>query len=337
MHEALLYRRKNDNIVICDLCSHHCRLRNDECGLCSVRKNIDGVLYSLVYGKLVAEHIDPIEKKPLFHFLPGSLSYSISTIGCNFDCLHCQNSSISQPSHLDPDRVPGTDSSPVRVVEKAVEKGCQSISYTYVEPTIFFEFAYDCAVLANENGIKNIFVSNGFITNKAARMLARVLDGINIDIKSFSENFCKEVCSARLRPVLDTVEFMKELDVWIEVTTLLIPGLNDSNEELEEIANFIYSVDPFIPWHVTAFYPSYRMRDRLPTSRSDLQRARNIGLKVGLKHVYEGNVPGEGGENSFCPACDSEVISRCGFSINANRLRNGCCHECGEMIPGVWR
>lgn len=336
MREALFYRKKDDNKVVCDLCSHHCSLDDGEHGRCAVRQNIGGMLYSLVYGKLVAENIDPIEKKPLFHVLPGSLSYSISTVGCNFACLHCQNSAISQPLPVNADDVPGTDFSPSQVVEEAVGNGCQSISYTYVEPTIFFEFAYDCAVLAHEKGLRNIFVSNGFMTDKTTRMLAPKLDAINIDIKSFSEDFYKKVCSARLRPVLKTVQLMKELGVWVEATTLLIPGLNDSNEELRKIAEFICGVDPSIPWHVTAFYPTYKMTDRAPTSRSDLQRARNIGLETGLKYVYEGNIPGEGGENSFCPACGSEIISRYGFSIKANRLQNGCCHKCGEKIPGIW-
>jgi len=336
MREALFYRKRGENCVICDLCCHHCRLNDGEYGRCSVRQNISGTLYSLVYGKLIAEHIDPIEKKPLFHFLPGSLSYSISTVGCNFSCLHCQNSSISQPAPFNNDNVPGTDSSSAHVVDKAVENGCLSISYTYVEPTIFFEFAYDCAVLAHDKGLKNIFVSNGFMTEKTTRMLAPKLDGINIDIKSYSEDFYKKICSARLRPVLETVKLMKELGVWVEVTTLLIPGLNDSNEELEKIAKFIHSVDPSIPWHVTAFYPTYKMMDRSPTSHSDLRRAADIGSDAGLNYVYQGNIPGEGGENSYCSSCGAEVINRYGFSIKANRMQNGCCHKCGERIPGVW-
>ncbi len=336
MREARLYRKKGSNCVVCDLCAHHCRLQDGEHGRCSVRQNISGVLYSLVYGRIVAQQIDPIEKKPLFHILPGSLSYSISTVGCNFKCTHCQNYSISQPLDLDKDRVPGKNCSPAQVVNQAVRNGCKSISYTYVEPTVFFEFAYDCATIAHEKGLKNIFVSNGFMTDKATRLLASKLDAINIDIKSFSEEFYQKICSARLRPVLETVRLMKEMDVWVEVTTLLIPGLNDSDEELSKIAQFIHSVDPSIPWHVSAFHPTHNMLDRPSTKISDLRRARNIGVENGLKHVYEGNVPGEGGENSFCPACGTEVIRRYGFSVQVNQLKEGCCHQCAEKIEGIW-
>lgn len=336
MREAFLYRKKENLKVICDLCSHHCRLEDGDHGRCCVRQNIGGHLFSLVYGKLVAQHIDPIEKKPLFHVLPGSFSFSISTVGCNFHCLNCQNSSISQPSPLTEDNTSGVEINPAQVVEEAFGNGCRSISYTYVEPTIFFEFAYDCALLAHERGLKNIFVSNGFMSEKATRMLAPKLDAINIDIKSFSDNFYKKVCFARLQPVLDNVKLMKQLGVWVEVTTLLIPGMNDSDEELKEIADFIHSVDPSIPWHVSGFFPCYKMTEPPRTSPLDLRRARNIGLKAGLNYVYEGNVHGAGGENSYCPACGSEVIRRHGFSISANRLQNGCCHECGATIAGIW-
>ncbi len=337
MHQAILYREKENNLVICDLCSHHCRLQDGEYGQCGVRQNVDGILYSLVYGKLVAENIDPVEKKPLFHLLPGSLSYSISTVGCNFRCLHCQNASISDVDLSKKRGRAAVEKTPTQVVSDAVAGGCDSISYTYVEPTIFFEFAYDCCVLAHEKGLKNIFVSNGFMSRSVIEMLAPKLDAINIDIKSFSEDFYRKVCSARLRPVLESVRLMKELGVWVEVTTLLIPGLNDSDDELAEIAGFIHSVDPSIPWHVTAFYPAHKMTSPPPTSPTDLRRARKIGLKTGLNYVYQGNVPGEGGENSFCPACSAEVISRFGFQVSANRLHNGCCHNCGEKIAGVWR
>jgi len=337
MHQAILYRKKQNNRVVCDLCGHHCRVNEGEYGQCGVRRNVDGTLYSLVYGRLVAENIDPIEKKPLFHVIPGSLSYSISTVGCNFDCLHCQNASISSVDFSKANGRTAMEKTADQVVHDAAACGCKSISYTYVEPTIFFEFAYDCCVAAHEKGLKNIFVSNGFMSRQATEMLAPKLDAINIDIKSFSEDFYKKVCSARLRPVLETVKLMKELGVWVEVTTLLIPGLNDSDEELAEIAGFIGSVDPSIPWHVTAFYPAHKMTDPPPTSRSDLRRARKIGIETGLNYVYQGNVPGEGGENSFCPACNAEVISRFGFQVRVNRLQNGCCSKCGEPIPGVWK
>jgi pyruvate formate lyase activating enzyme len=341
MHEAQLYRQGSDgeekNEVICELCAHHCRIKDGHRGICGVRENRKGVLYSLVYGWLVAEHVDPIEKKPLFHLLPGSRSYSISTVGCNFRCRHCQNFSISQPGHFAADAPPGILRAPQYVVDSALNNGCQSISYTYVEPTIFFEFAYDCSVLAREQGLKNVFVSNGYMTEQTTRQLAPVLDGINIDIKAFSDDFYRKICGARLQPVLDTVRLMHELGVWVETTTLLIPGLNDSEAELRAIAEFIVSIDPSLPWHVTAFYPTYKMTDRPATPVQLLQKAREIGLAAGLNHVYEGNVPGSGGENSVCPSCQASLINRRGFTIEKNRLVDGRCPQCGVAIAGVWR
>jgi pyruvate formate lyase activating enzyme len=341
MHEAQLYRQGSDgeekNEVICELCAHHCRIKDGHRGICGVRENRKGVLYSLVYGWLVAEHVDPIEKKPLFHLLPGSRSYSISTVGCNFRCRHCQNFSISQPGHFAADAPPGILRAPQYVVDSALNNGCQSISYTYVEPTIFFEFAYDCSVLAREQGLKNVFVSNGYMTEQTTRLLAPVLDGINIDIKAFSDDFYRKICGARLQPVLDTVRLMHELGVWVETTTLLIPGLNDSEAELRAIAEFIVSIDPSLPWHVTAFYPTYKMTDRPATPVQLLQKAREIGLAAGLNYVYEGNVPGAGGENSVCPSCQASLINRRGFTIEKNRLVDGRCPQCGVAIAGVWR
>jgi len=218
----------------------------------------------------------------------------------------------------------------------SAREGCASVCYTYVEPTIFYEFAYDCSILAHERHLKNVFVSNGYISPEVTRHLAGVLDGINIDIKAFTDDFYKKVCKAGLQPVLDNVRLMHELGVWVEVTTLLIPGLNDSVEELRDIARFIKDVSPAIPWHVTAFYPTYKMMDREATPVATLRKARDIGLEEGLRFVYEGNIPGEGGENSYCPACSTEVISRFGFSIRQNSLIDGRCGKCGEQIEGVW-
>ncbi len=301
-----------------------------------MRSNVEGELYSLVYGELVAEHVDPIEKKPLFHILPGSSSLSISTMGCNFHCRHCQNNSISQVSGLSKSELIGRKTTPEKIIENANKYGCSTISYTYVEPTVFFEFAYDCACRAANQGIKNIFVSNGYLSEKAARKIGPCLDAINIDIKAFSEDFYKKICGARLEPVLNSVRLMKELGVWVEVTTLIIPGLNDSDEELKKIASFLFSVDPSIPWHVTAFHPMYKMTDRGPTPLASLKRARHIGLDAGLLFVYEGNKPGGGGENTFCPSCQATVVERYGFSIRANKLVDGTCPKCGSSIPGIW-
>ena len=334
-HKALFYRQEKEALV-CELCAHGCTIKDGRRGLCGVRENRSGILYSLVYGELVAEHIDPIEKKPMFHFLPGSLSYSISTVGCNFHCLHCQNHSISQAVHLSEVEMAGIRRRPEQVVAAALAGGCLSISYTYVEPTVFFEFAYDCCVLARQKGLGNVFVSNGYMSEKAARTLAPVLNAINIDIKAFSDDFYKKICGARLSPVLETVRLMKELGVWVEITTLLIPGLNDGEAELRQIAAFIAGVDRAIPWHVTGFHPMHKMIDRPSTPLRTLRRARQIGLDSGLQFVYEGNVPGEGGENTFCPSCLSEIIGRLGFSIRADRMAQSCCPACGAKIAGVW-
>ncbi len=339
MHEAQFYNQSKDvaKEVYCELCAHHCRIKEGHRGLCGVRENRQGILYSLVYGWLVAEHVDPIEKKPLFHFLPGSQSFSISTVGCNFRCRHCQNFSISQPGLFAADHPPGLQRSPQDVVAKAITYNCQSISYTYVEPTIFFEFAYDCCLLAHEQNVKNVFVSNGYMGDKVTRKLAPVLDAINIDIKAFSDDFYRKICGARLQPVLDNVRLMHELGVWVEITTLIIPGLNDSEAELQQIAEFIASIDKSMPWHVTAFHPIYKLTDRPATPVESLQKAQQIGIAAGLRYVYEGNVPGSGGENTLCPSCQALLISRFGCSIQTDRLVNGNCPQCKQSIAGVWK
>ena len=323
--------------VECYLCSHRCHIKDGRRGICQVRENREGVLYSLVYGKLISQNVDPIEKKPLFHLLPGSLSYSIATVGCNFRCSHCQNYDISQYPRMHDGAVIGTSVTPEQVATSAQEYGCQSISYTYIEPTIFFEFAYECAQLAHERGIKNVFVSNGYTSPEATKKIAPFLDGNNIDLKAFTDKFYREVCGAKLASVLETIELMKELGVWVEVTTLVIPGWNDTDSELKEIARFIKGIDPEMPWHVTRFHPTFKMTDRGATPSSTLQRARQIGIAEGLKYVFVGNIPGEDGENTICPQCGEKVVERMGFSIMSQNLANGKCGNCGYSIAGVFR
>ncbi len=301
-----------------------------------MRENRDGRLYSLVYGRLIAENADPVEKKPLYHFLPSSRSYSIATVGCNFSCLHCQNHQISQYPHSHQGEITGGQRTPEQIVHAAEQAGCQSISYTYVEPSIFYEFARDCMELAHEQGLANLFVSNGYMSKECCQELAPLLDGINIDIKAFSENFYRKICKASLQPVLNTVRLLRELGVWLEVTTLLIPGLNDTPEELAALASFIHSLDPAIPWHVTGFHPTYKMMNRAPTSVDSLRMARQIGLDAGLRFVYQGNVRAGDRENTLCPSCDTALISRSGFWVGENRLKDGRCPECGESIEGRW-
>lgn len=334
MKEAMFYQKLDQKKVGCFLCSHHCQIKEGRRGICYVRKNVDGSLYSLVYGKVISMNVDPIEKKPLFHFLPASTSFSIASVGCNFRCEHCQNFEISQypKEHED---IPGNEVMPEDIVGAAERNCCESISYTYTEPTIFFEFAYDCARLAHERGIRNIFVSNGYTTPEATKAIAPYLDGNNIDLKG-SDDFYKKVCGARLEPVKDTIRLMKEMGVWVEVTTLLIPDYNDSEEDLMNIAGFIKSVDSGIPWHVTQFYPTYKIMDKPRTPLKTLRRAREIGIEAGLKYVYEGNVPGEGRENTYCPHCNDLLIMRFGFRIGENRIKEGRCPKCGTGIEGVW-
>jgi len=336
MKKARFFKTEKDKAVRCNLCSHRCMIKPGRRGICGVRENIDGELYSLVYGRLVSENPDPIEKKPLFHFLPGSVSYSISTVGCNFRCKHCQNWQISQYPSLYEGEIIGTERTPEEVVSSALSSGSKSISYTYVEPTVFYEFAYDCGRLAKDQGLKNCFVSNGYMTKEVSEELSGVLDGINIDLKGFTDRFYKEICRARLRPVLESIETMHKLGIWVEVTTLIIPGLNDSRKELRDIAQFIHSVDPGIPWHVTAFYPTYKMQDRPPTPLDTLNTAREIGMEEGLGFVYQGNIPGSKGENTYCPGCNTLLIERYGFRVLSNRLKDGRCPQCGIKIPGVW-
>jgi pyruvate formate lyase activating enzyme len=335
--EAMLWERAGEGKVRCSLCAHRCLIKPGRRGKCSVRENVGGSLVSLVYGRLIAANIDPIEKKPLFHFLPGSRSFSIATVGCNFRCAHCQNFDISQYPRESPGAdVPGRDFSPADVVEAAAAAGCESISYTYTEPTVFLEFAYDTARAAHERGIRNVFVSNGYMTPESARLIAPYLDANNIDLKGDDE-FYKEICGARVRPVRETIRLMKELGVWVEVTTLVIPGHNDSERTLGEIVEFIASVDPSIPWHVSRFHPTYKMLDRPPTPVETLRKALEIGVRGGLRYVYTGNVPGEESENTHCPRCGELLIGRVGFSLTANRLAAGACNKCSEVQAGVWQ
>lgn len=337
--KAVLSLALADGTLECQICAHHCKLRDGKKGICGVRVRRGDRLVSLVYGRIVAEHIDPIEKKPIFHVLPGSLSYSIATHGCNFRCLHCQNASISQVSRKMDVESSGVFRKPEDIVESARTNGCRSISYTYVEPTIFFEFARDCCLAAVDSGLRNIFVSNGYMSDVVIKELAPVLAAINIDLKAFSEEFYRKVCGARLQPVLDSIVRFRELGVWVEVTTLLIPGMNDSSRELVRIAAFLAAIDTSMPWHVTGYYPTYKMTGATappPTGEETLIRARQIGLDQGLHHVYAGNRPGSGGEDTCCPRCGLVLISRQGFRILANRLSNGRCPGCAQDIAGIW-
>ena len=295
MKEALFYKKLADSKVKCELCQQSCQIDNGQRGLCGVRENKNGVLYTLVYGKVIAVHVDPIEKKPLYHFLPGTFSFSIATIGCNFRCLHCQNADISQASKegyfFEKKQIPGEKLDPDQIVLLAQKANCPSISYTYTEPTIFFEFAFDCMKLAHEKKLSNCWVSNGYTGRKALEMAKPYLDAVNIDLKFFKDSTYKKICGARLQPVLDNLVWYKENEIHLEVTTLIIPTLNDSDDELTEIAKFIKNkLGPDTPWHVSAFWPTYKLNDLPPTPQETIFKTKEIGEKVGLQYVHVGNI-----------------------------------------------
>jgi pyruvate formate lyase activating enzyme len=334
MKECYLYNSLEDLKVRCNLCNHRCLVKEGHTGKCLVRKNVSGKLYSLVYEKLIAENIDPIEKKPLFNFLPGSSTYSIATMGCNFKCFFCQNYQISQIS-IENNTIPGRFDTSENIVKKAIESSCESISYTYTEPTIFFEFAYDTSIIAKKNKLKNIFVTNGYMSREAIDMISPYLDAANVDLKSFSDEFYKKNTGGRLEPILNNIRYMKKLGIWIEVTTLLIPGLNDSEKELKQIAGFLSETGKEIPWHVSAYYPQYKSKIS-PTSSKKIIEAVEIGKNSGLLYVYGGNISYPGLENTICPGCGNEVITRNGFNIIRTDINENCCSKCGYKIDGVF-
>ncbi len=334
--EAMLYRPLESNKVSCFLCHHNCQIAPEKYGICGVRQNRRGKLFTRVYGDAIAAHVDPIEKKPLYHFLPGTNSFSVATAGCNFRCSFCQNWQISQASKRKDLGNHGQEYSPRDIVCAAKKYRCQSISYTYTEPTIFFEYAYDSAMLAKKEGLANVFVTNGYMRPEALETIHPYLDACNVDLKAFDENFYKEMCGAHLQPVLDSIRLMKKLGIWVEVTTLIIPGRNDSEGELAQIARFIREVDPNIPWHISRFHPDYKYRDSDATPVESLRLAHSIGIKEGLRFIYIGNVLGES-EGTACPGCGKMLIARHGFYIAGNEIRDGRCPFCGTAIPGVFR
>jgi pyruvate formate lyase activating enzyme len=336
MREALFYEKLPHDAVRCDLCRHHCRIAPGMRGICRVRENRAGRLMSLVYGRIVAEHVDPVEKKPLFHVLPGTTSYSIATVGCNFRCRHCQNHTIAQYEPGPAAEMPGQSVTPEQIIEQALGNGCRSISYTYTEPTIFCEYALDCARLASATGLKNIFVTNGYITTQALDAVAPFLDAANIDLKGFSDDFYRRVAGARLEEVLACIRDYRRRGIWIEITTLVIPGENDSDEHLNGIARFIADeLGRDVPWHVSRFFPQYRMTDREATPQASLVRAVEAGRRAGLHFIYVGNLAG-GRENTECPACNATIIRREAFQIVDNRLVGDVCPECGAQLAGIF-
>jgi pyruvate formate lyase activating enzyme len=334
MEEAMLYEKLSDNRVRCNLCAHRCVIADGKMGICQVRENQGGTLYTLVYGRTIAQHVDPVEKKPLLHFYPGTTAYSIATVGCNFRCRWCQNWDISQmirERHF----IMGEEASPEQIVASAKWAGCQSIAYTYTEPTIFFEYAYDTARLAHDAGLANIYVTNGYMTEEMLETFQPYLDAANVDLKAFRDETYKKYVGARLQPVLDSLKWIKALGIWLEVTTLVIPGINDDSAELRDAAQFVaHELGADTPWHISRFFPAYEMTDVPPTPLEALNRAKEIGLGAGLHYVYVGNVPGEA--NTVCHACGETLIRRSGHRILENHVQpGGHCPNCGTPVAGV--
>ncbi|MCK4453778.1 AmmeMemoRadiSam system radical SAM enzyme [Candidatus Parcubacteria bacterium] len=333
MKEAYLYKKLKNKIVQCRNCAHYCVIEQGKRGICGVRENIDGKLYALNYGKAIACNIDPIEKKPLFHFLPGTQSLSIATVGCNFRCANCQNYDISQMPQLT-GKIEGEDLSPEEIVKIAKENNLPSIAYTYTSPTIFSEYALDTMKLAKKQGIKNVWVSNGFWSKELFDLISPYLDAANIDLKGFSDEFYIKYCGGLLQPVLDTLKRLKGKNIWLEVTTLVIPTLTDSKEMFENIANFIKNeLGIETPWHISQFSGtiSWKLQHLPDTSVETLKMAFEIGKKAGLKYVYTGNVPGLESENTYCPKCGTLAIERLGYTIKRFD-KNGKCAKCEEDL-----
>jgi pyruvate formate lyase activating enzyme len=333
--KAELFEKGIQNQVICRLCAHQCRLHDGATGVCRVRKNIAGILYSLNSDHVVAIHMDPIEKKPLYHFMPGSSSYSIAAMGCNFSCRFCQNYSISMVN--EEHGIKGETISPEQLVQNALKNRARSISYTYTEPTVFFELMLKTAQLAHQQGIKNVMVSNGYMTRQALSLLGPFLDAANIDLKSFNDNFYKEYCSARLKPVLETISTLKARGIWLEITTLLIPGLNDDCEEIKRLISFLLEVDDSMPWHVSRFFPQYQLQHIPPTAQDAIHKFLSLGAKMGLKYLYGGNLTADCWNDTHCPCCGKKLIRRLGYQAEIIALQSGKCQFCGQDIPGVWK
>jgi len=320
--------------IQCDLCPHRCRVAKGKRGICRVRENRDGKYYSLVYGNPCAVHPDPIEKKPFFHVLPGTISYSLATVGCNFQCKFCQNWEISQAS---PEDVYSKEFSPEAVVKEAKAIRAHSVAYTYVEPTIFYEYMLDIGTLVKKSGLLNVYHSNGFINPGPLKNLCKVLDAANVDLKGFTENFYHELCSGELNPVLETLKMLKKEKVHLEITNLIIPTKNDDLSVIREMGLWIKKeLGADTPIHFSRFYPLYKLKSLPPTPVSTLEKAREAALSAGLEYVYIGNIPGHPSENTFCPKCKKRIIQRTGYMVGEVNLKDGKCSYCGKPIPGIW-
>ncbi len=334
MQSARLWEKIREEKVQCRLCNHFCKLESGEKGLCGVRLNQNGELQTLVYDQVAAVNLDPIEKKPLYHFYPGSKSFSIGTMGCNLACDFCQNSSLSQGPKLT-GQIRGDQVSPQKLIQAARDYGADNISYTYSEPTVFFELMQDAATLAKKQGLQNVLVSNGFMSKQCLQELQWLVDAINVDLKAFHSDFYTRFCKAELKPVLQNLVTVKEMGWWLEVTTLIIPSLNDSRQELNDLSQFIVQdLGREVPWHISRFHPAHKMQDREATSVQTLEQAYELGKKNGLQYIYLGNVPMHNTQSTYCPGCGATVIERKGFSLGSSNLQQGKCLSCQTPIAG---
>ena len=334
LHQAMYYEKLSQNMVRCNLCPNRCILSKGQIGDCKVRKNINGELYSLTYGKLAAQHVDPIEKKPFFHVLPGSKAYSIATTGCNLRCVYCQNWNISQVFPWD---VQTKEMTPKEVVEDALKKGSQSIAFTYGEPVVFYEYMLDIAKLAQQKGLKTVVVSCGYINPEPLRELLKYVDAFKVDFKGYSEEFYQKFTGGHLQPILETMKIVQEEKTWLEIVVLLIPGENDSEEEIREMSKWIKeNLGDNVPLHFSRFYPMYKLQNLPPTPIETVIRAREIAMEEGLKYVYTGNIDYPEGESTYCPESGQTAIERRGNFLISNNLENGQCSD-GEKIPGIWK
>jgi len=333
--EAKHYQKLPNRKIKCVLCPRECVIDDLETGYCGVRENHGGTYYTLVHSRPCSAHIDPIEKKPLFHFLPGTEAFSIATVGCNVLCKFCQNWEISQAR---PDQAQSYELTPEKVAQYAITNNCASIAYTYTEPVVFFEYMYDCAQAGQQRNIKSVMISNGYIQAEPMRELIKVVDAVKVDLKAFTEGFYEKVVAGRLKPVLDTLVLLKNENSWTEIVYLVIPTLNDDPNEIRQMSKWIKAeLGADVPLHFSRFYPVYRLKNLPPTPTSTLDRARNIAMEAGLNYVYIGNIPGHEGESTFCPNCKKIVVRRIGYQILENNLKKpGLCKFCQQKIAGVW-
>ncbi len=333
--EAMHYVKLGRRAVRCELCPWGCTVGEGQKGLCRVRKNVDGTYYTLVYANPCAVHVDPIEKKPFFHFLPGTSAFSVATAGCNIECKFCQNWDISQ---VGPEQLRNVYLPPERAAQLAQQGGAGSIAYTYSEPVIFYEYVLDTSRAAKKLGLRNVVVSNGFINPKPMEQWCKYLDAVKIDLKAYSESYYQKICSARLQPVLDTLKLLKQLGMWFEIVYLVIPAENDSDNEFKGVCNWIgENLGPDVPLHFSRFSPAYKMKNYPPTPVKTLERARKIARDTGLNYVYIGNLAGTEAENTYCPKCGKVVVRRKGYYVLEVNLKEGKCKFCGYEIPGIWR